>query len=255
MRLQTARNLTSSSPVSGIEDLVSWYETSLESSFITNEYSDLSTISEWRDNTPQTPNKNNATQSNEANKPTFYENVFNSLPSVRFDGTDDFLLFDATSLVGSSYTIFIVEQRKAELNIPYTGFIGGSQETLASNLFFGYHNGTQVRFAHYGTGGTAFTVGAYTTPIPRIHVAQFNKDTLTGSLFTNNSGRWANSNSSINSALLSYSGSAIGRTTNSGLKYHNGDIGEIVIFSRALNSEERGAVVKYLGKKFGITVS
>ena len=34
----------------------------------------------------------------------------------------------------------------------------------------------------------------------------------------------------------------------------NGDIGEIIIFSRALKTEERQAVERYLGKKWGIRV-
>jgi prepilin-type N-terminal cleavage/methylation domain-containing protein len=256
MRLQTAKNLTAASPVAGIKDLVLWYETSLESSFSSSEYSNLSPVSEWRDNSPQSPSKNNATQSNAANKPTFYENIFNSLPSVRFDGTDDFLLFNGDELIGSGYTVFVVEQRRAPMNIINTAFIGGSLSVNAENFYFGYSAETTVRFANYGHNGPGVTVGTYATPVPRIHVAQFNKEALVGNYFLNNSTTSSNASVTITSALTAFTGSAIGRTnTNNAFKYYNGDIGEIAIFSRALTSEERESVVKYLGKKFGIIVS
>jgi hypothetical protein len=47
---------------------------------------------------------------------------------------------------------------------------------------------------------------------------------------------------------------AIGLAVAGGI-YLAGDIAEIIIFDRALKLEERDAVAKYLGKKWGIKVS
>ena len=38
-------------------------------------------------------------------------------------------------------------------------------------------------------------------------------------------------------------------------QYWNGDIAEIIVFNRALKTEERQAVEKYLGQKWGIKVA
>lgn len=45
----------------------------------------------------------------------------------------------------------------------------------------------------------------------------------------------------------------IGKTFNT--EFMNGTIGEIIIFDRTLNTEERKAVESYLGKKWSIKVS
>ncbi len=39
------------------------------------------------------------------------------------------------------------------------------------------------------------------------------------------------------------------------MDYFEGTIGEIIIFSRALKTEERTALEDYLGKKWGIAIS
>jgi hypothetical protein len=36
--------------------------------------------------------------------------------------------------------------------------------------------------------------------------------------------------------------------------YYDGDIGEIIIFDRALKTEERQSIEKYLGQKWGIKI-
>ncbi len=81
-QLQTARNLTTSSPVSGVKDLMLWYETSLESSFKTTEAADNTQISVWYDNNKQSMAKNNATQATSTNQPKFIENVFEGIPAA-----------------------------------------------------------------------------------------------------------------------------------------------------------------------------
>ncbi|MBM5782065.1 MAG: type II secretion system protein [Pelagibacterales bacterium] len=105
-QLQTARTLTNSSSVSGIKDLMLWYETSLESSFDSSERTNQSAVSTWYDINPQSSYKNNATKTTTASKPLFIEGGFpNNITAVRFDGTNDRVFFDGTFLVNTSYTI------------------------------------------------------------------------------------------------------------------------------------------------------
>src|SRR5688572_5561243 len=50
----------------------------------------------------------NVTQATAAKKPTYRTNVINSLPVVRFDGTDDLLTGLTTGLSGSSGALYVV---------------------------------------------------------------------------------------------------------------------------------------------------
>lgn len=69
MRLQTAQNLTQSSPVASIKDLTAWYETTLEKSFNDNEEQDQSDITVWYDVNPFSTVRNDATPPAVANRP------------------------------------------------------------------------------------------------------------------------------------------------------------------------------------------
>ena len=103
-QLQTARNLTTSSPVSGVKDLMLWYETSLESSLKTTEAANNTKISVWYDNNKQSMAKNNATQASSTYQPKFIENAFGSIPGIRFDGSVAFSLrFDGDFLARTNY--------------------------------------------------------------------------------------------------------------------------------------------------------
>jgi hypothetical protein len=51
---------------------------------------------------------NNATQGTEGNRPLFKTNVVNSLPAVRFDGTNDILSFAALGSALTQFTVFAV---------------------------------------------------------------------------------------------------------------------------------------------------
>jgi len=47
----------------------------------------------------------------------------------------------------------------------------------------------------------------------------------------------------------------LGNTTSGGNQRFNGRIGDLIIYSAALNSTDRGSVTSYLGTKYGITVT
>ncbi|MES2962197.1 MAG: hypothetical protein V4694_07445 [Pseudomonadota bacterium] len=255
-RLQTAQVLTKNSPVNDISNLVLWYETSLDSSFIGDEKTDGSAISTWYDNNPNAATKNNATQTTTANKPLFIANAFNSgIPAVRFDGTNDYLLFDGSGVINSSYTIFVVEQKRSSQSNNY--FIGGTSNNNA-NLALGYKSDTSTSLGHWSNDlDYTNSIFAYSTPVTRLHTAAFN---ITPSLSNSGKRYWFNgsgtsntikaSNTSQTDPLTAYPGSAVGRfTVNS---YFNGDLAEIIIFNRNLTDAERLAVESYLGKKYNL---
>ena len=111
MKVVTAQNLTRNSPVSSIKDLAMWYETSLDESFINDEESEASPITNWFDLNPQSSFKINAIQATVDNKPKFRTNIFNGLPGIQFDGSNDFMLSSSTGISGKGLSIFMVAKR------------------------------------------------------------------------------------------------------------------------------------------------
>jgi hypothetical protein len=258
-KLSSAQLLTQNSPVNKTSDIVLWYETSLETSFDVSSEVDGTAISNWYDNNPEATTKNNATQSTSSYQPKFYDNVFNvGIPGIRFDGTDDYMDFDGSLLIGTSYTFFVVEQKRAVMSGANTGIFGGTSNTTGYNLYFGYNADTQIKFAHYSVSALGYTSSsllAYSSPIARMHTGLFN--TTSGQSYWLNGGSAAEATAPANTTVLSgYPGAALGKTnTNAADKYHNGDLAEIIIFKRALTTEERRSIETYLSKKYGITLS
>ena len=257
-RLKSAQTLTQNSPVKDISGLAMWYETSLPDSFIVTEALDGTAISTWYDNNPNAVVKNNATQAVVANQPIFYDNIFNyGLPAIRFDGSNDYMTFDGTALTNTSYAIFVVEQRRSNGSNNY--FMGGSSTSAYANLILGYLSNSELRHSHYTDQLLYSSIPSYANPTPRIHTFIFNN--LGG---TSASGKryWLNgsgSSSTTNASdalqitpITSYAGSAIGRAFS---HYFNGDIAEIIIFSRNLTTQERLGIESYLGKKYGVKVA
>lgn len=260
-KLQTARNLTISSPVNGIKNLVSWYETSLENSFQTTEAIDGSAISVWYNINPQSIIKNNITQTTEENKPKFYENVFNGIPSVRFDGVDDgtngdYLSFDSSNLMSTNFTIFVVEKRGGDKS-SYDMFLSGNGDTgiPGTNLALGYRNSDEGSTIVYAFSGD-LEIGGYDESTvqqqPTIHTFWFSQ--TNGKQYWMNGGKTPDvSNSEQLTPLDTNPNSSIG-----GYKTHwpyIGDIAEFIVFNRDLKTEEREAVENYLSQKYKIAIS
>lgn len=252
-RLSNAQTLTQNTAVKDMDGMVAWFESSLETSFLFSEEVDGGQISEWRDNNPNAASRNNATQTTpglESSRPKFYQDVLNGgIPAVRFDGTNDFMTFDGTPLVGGSYTIFVVEQRRANSSLMM--FLG---DVSADTLRLGYRDNTTLTQAHSGAILNDLTVAGYASPTPTIHSFWFNLSA--GQKYWKNGETTPNSPddaaSGFTTALTSYPGAALGRHSSN---YFNGDIAEVIIFNRALQSNERQVVEDYLSKKYGIAIS
>jgi type II secretory pathway pseudopilin PulG len=247
-RLANAQSLTQDSIVGELsDDLVAWYETSLESSFLSSELkNDGGNISTWKDNNINAVNKNNATMTTTAYQPKLYQNAFyDSIPGLRFDGTDDYLNFDLSKIVNSAYTIFVVDQRRSNKNENY--FFSGGTASTNNRIHLGYRHDIVVTLDHY-VNGANFSFPSYTTPKSYIHSFVFNGNigkrySMNGNIKGTTS-QLAPLGSTINATIAKYSGS-----------YYNGDLAEIIIFKRSLKTEEIEAVESYLGSKYGISVS
>ncbi len=234
-------------------------ETSLESSFKTSEEIDGTIISNWYDNNPQSISKINATQFTDSLNPKFYENVFpNGIPGIRFDGTDDKMMFNGSFLIGSEFTVFAVEQKRSS-STPYRMFLGGGIAAYSASFAFGYDKNDNQAF-----GGGSYGVDviytnsslAYTQPIARMHTAMLQKDVARS--------YWLNGGitpeKTISDTIFILNSSNLANTMTIGFypptnHYYNGDVAELIFFTRALKTEERQSIETYLAKKYKITIS
>ncbi|MDX2082758.1 MAG: prepilin-type N-terminal cleavage/methylation domain-containing protein [Rickettsiales bacterium] len=252
-RLATAKAVTQSSPVNSIKNLILWLEPTTDDSFTnassSKEVSDGDLISSWNDINPQATFKTNFTQATADNQPTYKTKGINGIPSLSFNGTSSMLNSTSTLIPNgaSSYTIFIVFQ----------------STSLA----------TQVIFAQNGVNCTGEYVGVFTTSLRvngwgcgtfgdtdafsfRLNTPTFVAYRVDGSQ-TNNVLIYSNNNSygpfaralSVNGVNM-----VIGAgNRNPYLYWLNGFLSEIIIFDRALKTDEITSIRDYLIKKYSIT--
>ncbi len=259
-KLKSAQNLTTSSPLTSMSDLILWLESTSVKSFDDNEEIDTplgstGTLTNWYDLNPHTTSPNNAAQATAANKPRYIINGINGLPVVNFDGVassnGDSMSFNGAALANSDYTIVIVEQRRSNKNSNY--MIGGNGTKSANNILaLGYRNNTQMTFAQYANDYN-ISVPGFSSPTPKVHVFKFNSGI--GKYYSiNNVPQTLSSGTTPTGTqgLLSYLNATIGVTENNTSTFFCGDIGEIIMFKRYLNNSETDAIIDYVESKWGI---
>ena len=254
MKVITAQNLTRNSPVASIKDLAVWYETSLDESFDNAEETEDSPITNWFDLNPQSSFKINAIQATVDNKPKFKTSIFNGLPGILFDGTNDFLLASTAGILGKGLTIFIVAKRTGFPT--WQGMLSGiptstvwDHDQTGFLAYLDVNNGT----IYTGASNTYWASVAQTNPMDNVPFIFTNIFTGTTNItYLNTSvGSTTNINTNFNVDKL-YLGSRYG---NGPTQFFRGHVAEIIIFNRGLNTEERLAVNAYLSKKYAIKTS
>lgn len=262
-RLANAKSLTRQSVINDMgDDLIAWYETSLEGSFIPSETkTDGSYITLWKDSNKNAVNKNDAKAETSplstSNQPSLYQNVFyNSIPGLRFSGTQ-YLNFDGKRFAKNSYTVFVVEQRGQSSG--YNFFIAGYDGNQNKNLVLGYRTQNTITQAHWANDFDISIFPNYSSSnrITRIHTFIFNNSL--GKIYTldgkNSYKNYSNGDSSLKLTPLTSNSSTIGYCPPCGSSYYKGDLAEIIMFKRSLKTEEVEAIESYLGSKYGIPVS
>lgn len=264
-RLSTARSLTQSSPVPSVKDLVTWIEASSVSSFADSETENGTDITTWYDLNPSTSSKINATGGGSTTTGKYTTNCMNGVPCVRFGGDDYFTFSTLPAIIASDYTIFVVEQKTVS-GASAGHFVGGSQSGAGARLTLGHASDTVVAFntgvAVATTGATdnrVATISAFTSATPVIHT--FINNNGTGIYYLNNKGTTVTGTNQTTTPLTtSFTSLQLGRTNiaasgTTNATYYTGDIGEIIMFSRALKNEERQAIMDYLAKKWRVTIT
>lgn len=286
-RVSSAKTQTQSSPVHSISGLVTWFETTLDESFDekeTENYNKLSSsekalgkgrISIWKDISSSTGTKNNALQLTANNKPLYITNCINSLPCINFktvDNNETFLNFNGSKIgnvVGTDYTIFIIEQKDGTLVSPAS--IIGSNIAASETLNFGYLDDNSMTWSH-ASGSTNYADtdtdlnlednNAALHVIVNENKKSFSNDANENVFYYVNGNNNAQTivhqgngvtNNGTDKFLSSYERASIGTGFRGGTQYfYKGFIGEIIIFSKSLKTDERDAIEEYLIKKWQI---
>jgi hypothetical protein len=249
-----AKSLTKSSPFSGMSNLVAWYESPMNESFET-EVDEGFPIERWNNLSP-TFKGNNALAPNSDQSPLYIKNAINGLPALEFQGDDatagnrDFFSFNGTGLLNKNYTIFIVEKRTAS---GQSYLISGNPSGSQGALDIGYLTSNLMVFQHDNVvtnDAFIYSNNELVDSIPRIHTFQ-----LSGSLgrryFINGGEKVLTlAGGSGTATIESYANAQIGRNSDS--NYFVGIMGEIIIFNKYLNDDDRREVEDYLSTKWKI---
>ena len=220
-----------------ISDLVGWFDADAITGL-----SDGNGISQWDD---ESGNGNHAEQSTSSEQPTYETNELNSKPIVRFTSSSSqaFDLPDSIISTDSSFHIFIV----ASCN--------DWDSTLQTLMGLGVANGDSTIIYSVGDQGVSFDHGddAYIT-----------SSALSDSTFYIISCGYDNSSNTLEGFV---DGVSQGTDTDAGtgtqtsnsigsyrrtLWFWDGDIAEVIMYEKALNSTERQNVETYLEDKWGL---
>jgi hypothetical protein len=254
-KVLAAQSITKSSPIPSITNLLVWYETTMEGSFVAAEAAQ-GPINTWFNLNPLSNGNNTSGNANNAvagTPPVYTANTINSLPALVFNGTtgNNYLTFDGTALANSDYTVIVVEQRTSNRAQNY--FISGNDASLTNQvLTLGYKSNGKMAFSQLANNYD-INVNNYDKPITRINVFRFSSAVGKDCFINGANQTLLESGSPVpTQALISYVNAQIGRhlTGNNFI----GNIGEVIIFTKYINDDERKDIEKYLGKKWGVAI-
>ncbi|MBP7710655.1 MAG: prepilin-type N-terminal cleavage/methylation domain-containing protein [Rickettsiales bacterium] len=243
-RITSARALTQSSPISGIKDSALWLESSSEGSFANPQNETGATIASWNDLNP-TAQKTTVTA---VGTGATYSNSINYIHAVKFSGSalDHLQIADASFLNNTDYTIFVLEKTLASSGSNY--FLGANSTNPNDKLQLGYSNNSTVV---HNQGSNQYSnpalVGDYSGSGGKGRMFTFVQSSSLGKRIYVNGVLAAQSNDTAQLSGLT-GALEIGKS-------YNGEIGELAIFTRALDNEERRSVEDYYAKKWSLKVN
>jgi len=196
-------------------------------------------------------NNNDISQASASLKPVYTESAINGLPALRLDGAGDFLEGNLI-VTGDKITAFMVAKRSVLVNqtTALNTYNSGVSGDIGLNSFIMAWEGAA------GTGLNTFrngTKSSHTHPgnnIPYIFTTRF--DGTNNIAFLNGTAAAAVAsagNFNINTLLV-----GARRTVNVPNIFYNGNIGEIIVYDRALSTSEKETIESYLSAKWGIAL-
>lgn len=208
---------------------------------------DGAAIATWSD---KSGNAFDVTQATGASQPIYKASVLNGKPIVRFDGANDSFAsasISPTNLFGTNaVTIFVVQKQLAAVdqNTPFSWVNGASRITIhasyGNTIYWDAGNTSSARISNAqptGWDDTWWLLECY-------------RSDTTSEVVTNGTVFFSGVVFGVLDPTLSAQPVEIGVV--GGIAYFGGDIAEIILYKRALNSTERVQVRTYLNSKYTI---
>ncbi|MBU6140052.1 MAG: hypothetical protein KGP29_00645 [Proteobacteria bacterium] len=274
MILNTAREDTEESAIKYMRrDVIVWFDSTSEKSFIDSEVKNGSRISTWYETKPISTIPAAAIQNDPDKQPTYAATAINGLPALKFDGIDDSMSITAASYVTSdaplfynNFSVFLVAQAKdnivaeAESN---KGISGQKNQRYAlfppsgDNIYPNIRDSASAGIS-FGLNGISFYENSegYTPPImsssagySRASAILMEYKNKTPKLYVNGKQTKVGLTSIKNRVFPPF---YIGGGPSPWESYGNfsGHIAEIIIINRSLTKEEIDDVFSYLKKKW-----
>ncbi len=217
---------------SDISNLTGW----LKADAITGQV-DGNAISTWADSSGS---GNDASQATGANQPIYKTSILNSKPVLRFDGTDDRMTM--TLSPSNPFTIMVVYcARLADSS--------GRRAVAGSNnwLLGPYSNEHRLFQGAFASGAQAAVVAATFVINETVSTAG------TATHFVNGTSRGTISSPGAPGTIRI--GASEHNAPGTFTEHLDGDVAEVIVYSKALNSTEQSQIHSYLQDKYAITVS
>lgn len=225
----------------GTSDLYLWLKA--DAGISPNDNGDL--VALWED---QSPNGNDATQTDPAAQPIFQNKRINGYPALKFNFANQFMDAQLAALSDRDFTIFIVAKRT---NGSANSFLMGTNNATGNGFEWGLPNETTVRAEQLSSSNDQ-TIPPYNVDeVPMIF--QTSNDPSSGlTNMVSRSGINYNGRDATAPGTDELTG-FIGKNNSS--QGFRGYIAEVIIFDRGLIFSETNAVRTYLSTKYGMTIT
>jgi len=196
-------------------------------------------------------------QSEPALQPVLVMNVINGEPVVRFDGNDDTLVGAAEGqrlFSTNAGTIYVVQRQAGghRANTTFTWRAPSYDNWV--NLHLSYNDSLIFDFGDAQPGGSGRLSVAQPRWVPdNFQVFEAYRSGTVGELWV--SGDYAGAGQFTNNLEIRMVGDLIIGGVSGGGATLQGDVAELLVYSRALSGEERAVVRGFLGGKYGIRVN
>lgn len=197
-------------------------------------------IATWEDSSG---NNRDATQATGANQPTYQTNVVNSLPVVRFDGSDDYLLLgDFSALTeGEVFIVIKIDADPPGADAQSGLAVWGSSSSAAH---FPYTDGTI--YDDFGSTTRKTTVN----PTPALTSWRvYNVWSVSGDWASNLDG---SSLYSTATNTVSFPASVNLGISFLSIYFLDGDVAEFIMYDNKLSNGDRSSVQTYLDTKYAL---
>lgn len=223
---------------SDIANLAIWYEADLIGG------SDGDPVTTWTDSSG---NGNSSTQGTSNQKPLHKTNIVNSLPVVRFDGSNDWLKSNSINFSSTTFTIFVVCTNSSTANGDVFCVDDGSGNTFAEMRV---DSDVRLTFSVKNTGGSTFECNVGQSSSFQVMCGV--KSSTSIQAFINGT---AGSSTSVSGTQRTGTSNANIGQFGLGFQYFGGDIAEVLYYADDIGSTNREAVEDYLGTKYDIIIS